>query len=177
MPPAAARDLVDSASVAASASAARPVRATGLDLGLATAGPGADYALGMDAPTYLSVHSAAADLAPPGGALLHLTRYLAPDEEPAAKHIKELERLADRLRPGWRDRVAQRQRLVGIAVAHDYPRWRNGGRRAPVVVEDMPGLFLAGDWVGDEGILSDAAAASATLAGREAAAYLSGVPA
>jgi hypothetical protein len=45
------------------------------------------------------------------------------------------------------------------------------------VVADAPGAFLAGDWVGDEGMLSDAAAASAVLAAREAAAFIAGVPA
>jgi phytoene dehydrogenase-like protein len=176
--PSVACELVDgSAQVAAAAQATRPVRAMCLDFGLANAGSGADYALGMDAPTYMSLHSAAATLAPPGGGLLQLARFLAPDEAPRSAHFEELEQLADRLRPGWREHVAQTQRLIGITVAHDYPRWRLGGRRASVVVADAPGLFLAGDWVGDEGMLSDAAAASAALAAREAAAFVAGVPA
>lgn len=176
--PSAAQELTHDAShIAAAASAAQPVRAMCLDLGLSAAGAGAEYALGMDAPTYLSLHSAVADLAPPGGGLLHLSRYLAPDEAPRAAHFTELEQMADRLRPGWRECVAQKQRLVGITIAHNSPRWRNSGRRAPVVVPDAPGLFLAGDWVGDEGILSDASAASAAVAAREAGAFLAGVPA
>jgi phytoene dehydrogenase-like protein len=176
--PEAARQLVTGAAeIAAAALAARPVRAMTLDLGLETVGAGAAYALGIDAPVYLSLHSAAAQLAPPAAGLLHLSRFLAPDEAPEAAHFGELERLADRVRPGWRERVAQRQRLVGITVAHDFPHWRRSGRRAPVVVADAPGLFLAGDWVGDEGLLSDAAAASAAVAAREAAAFVAGVPA
>ncbi|ATQ42862.1 phytoene desaturase family protein [Caulobacter mirabilis] len=176
--PAAASELVEGAqTVVAAARATRPVRTMGLDLGLAGVAPGPEYALGMDVPLYMSLHSAVADLAPPGGGLLHLGRYLAPDEAPDAGHIKALEQLADRLQPGWRDRLVHRQRLVGITVAHDLPHWRSGGRRAPVVVPDAPGLFLAGDWVGDEGLLSDASAASAVVAAREAAAFLSGVPA
>lgn len=178
VPPSAARDLApDSADVAAAAHATQPVRAMCLDVGLSPAGHGTEFALGIDAPTYLSLHSTAADLAPPGAGLLHLSRYLAPGEAPSASQLEELERLADRLRPGWRDRVAHRQRLVGITIAHDYPRWRAEGRRAPVVVSDAPGLFLAGDWVGDEGMLSDAAAASGAVAAREAAARLAGAPA
>ncbi len=176
--PAAAIELIeDSPAVAAAAQATRPVRTMGLDLGLASVTPGAEYALGMDVPLYMSLHSAVADLAPPGGGLLHLGRYLAPDEAPDAGHIRALEQLADRLQPGWRDRLIHRQRLVGITVAHDLPHWRSGGRRAPVVAPDAPGLFLAGDWVGDEGLLSDASAASAVVAAREAAAFLSGGPA
>ncbi len=176
--PEVARQLVrDSAEVTAAALAAQPVRAMTLDLGLETVGPGATYALGIDAPVYLSLHSVAAQLAPTGAGLLHLSRFLAPDEAPDAAHFRELERLADRVKPGWRERVAQRQRLVGITVAHDFPRWRCAGRLTPVVVGDAPGLFLAGDWVGDEGMLSDAAAASAAVASREAAAFVAGVPA
>jgi phytoene dehydrogenase-like protein len=177
-PSAAQHLLVDSAQVAAAASAARPLLAMSLDLGLArTSATGADFALGMDAPTYMSLHSAAAQLAPPGGGLLHLARYLAPEEAPCAAHIEELEQLADRLQPGWRHSVAQKQRLIGLTIAHDFPRWRRAGRRAPVVVADAPGLFLAGDWVGDEGMLSDAAAASAALAAREAIAFVGAVAA
>jgi phytoene dehydrogenase-like protein len=179
VPPAAARGLLPgSAHIAAGAGAAQPVRASCLDLGLASiADAVTDFALGMEAPTYLSLHSAVAQLAPPGQGLLHLARYLAPDEAPRAAHFEELEHLADRLRPGWRDSVAHRQRLIGLTVAHDYPRWRRGGGRTAVVVADAPGAFLAGDWVGDEGMLSDAAAASAVLAAREAAAFIAGVPA
>ncbi len=165
----------ESAHIAAAASAARPLRALCLDLGLSrVAGPGTEFALGIDSPLYASLHSAAAELAPPGGGLLHLARYLGPDEAPRAAHVVELEQLADRMQPGWRNNLVQQQRLVGLAIAHDFPRWQSGGRRAPVVVPDAPGLFLAGDWVGDEGMLSDAAAASALVAAREAAALLVG---
>jgi phytoene dehydrogenase-like protein len=176
VPPAVARELASSsAHVAAAAGSTKPLRAMCLDLGLTTVGSGAEFALGMDAPTYLSLHSAVAALAPPGGGLLHLSRYLAPGEAPEAAHFDELEQMADRLQPGWRDRIAQRQRLVGLQIVHDFPRWQSGGRRAPVLVPDAPGLFLAGDWVGDEGMLSDAAAASAGVAAREATAFLAGV--
>jgi len=44
-----------------------------------------------------------------------------------------------------------------------------GGRPA-VASSDRPGVLLAGDWVGPEGLLLDAVAASATEAGRQAAA-------
>jgi thioredoxin reductase len=36
--------------------------------------------------------------------------------------------------------------------------------RTPVVVADAPGLFLAGDWVGGEGLLADASCASGACA-------------
>ena len=38
--------------------------------------------------------------------------------------------------------------------------------RPSVTVSGAPGLLIAGDWVGDEGMLADAAVASGVLAGR-----------
>lgn len=175
VPPATARDLMaESVQVAAAAGAARSLRLVGLDLGLRSVPSSTAFALGMDRPVYLSLHSAIAGLTPAGGGLLHLARYLALDEAPQAAHIAQLEALADRLQPGWRECVVHKQRLVGVTVAHDLPHWRREGRRAAVVVRDAAGVFLAGDWVGEEGMLSDASAASAAVAAREAAAYLAG---
>ena len=45
------------------------------------------------------------------------------------------------------------------------------GRPGPAVA-DHPGLFIAGDWAGDRGLLADAAAASATEAMRHIAIHL-----
>jgi hypothetical protein len=36
--------------------------------------------------------------------------------------------------------------------------------RPDVALPDAPGLFIAGDWVGDEGMIADAAAASSVAA-------------
>ena len=64
--------------VAADRSAA--VYAACLDLGLSQLPePRHIFALGLDQPLYLSVHSSAARLAPGGGALVHILRYLQPD--------------------------------------------------------------------------------------------------
>lgn len=50
-----------------------------------------------------------------------------------------------------------------------------GLRGRPVAtVEDRPGAFLAGDWVGPEGLLADAAVASGVASGRAAAAVALG---
>ena len=59
---------------------------------------------------------------------------------------------------------------MGIIVAHDYPR--AGSSRAPIRIDGDPPLFLAGDWVGEEGMLSDASAASARAAALAALACL-----
>jgi hypothetical protein len=68
------------------------------------------------------------------------------------------------------DVVAQRF-LRRMVVTGGIPLADRGGApgRPGVVVSDVPGLFLAGDWVGDEGLLADAAVSSGVRAGRLAA--------
>lgn len=173
-PPKTAAKLVESsAHLEAAVSRTRPVRVVALDLALSDQSSGANFVLGFDEPTYLSVHSAVASLAPDGGAVVHLARYIAPRESPSPDHLEDLERLADRFRPGWRTAVVHQQRLSGATVAHDFPVWSNGGARAPVSLPDAPGVFLAGDWVGDVGMLADATAASARSAAAAATQFVS----
>jgi phytoene dehydrogenase-like protein len=73
----------------------------------------------------------------------------------------------DRLQPGWRDVVVRARFLPRLRVAHDLPSAAQGGLagRPGPAVPDVPGLFVAGDWVGGTGLLADASLASA----REAA--------
>jgi hypothetical protein len=75
----------------------------------------------------------------------------------------ELERVADLVHPGWRDELLLRRHLPKMtpigAIAS--PTRRPG-------VEVEPGLFAAGDWIGGEGWLVDAALASGTAAARAA---------
>lgn len=177
-PSEAIRIAASSKSLAAISSGLCPARLMGLDLGLSPGvGLRTNFALGMTEPTYMSVHSAVAKLAPEGGALVHLVRCLAPDEAPKGEAISELERLADDLAPGWRSHETRRQRLVGLTVTHDIPRWQAGGRRADGRVADAPGLYLAGDWVGEREMLADAAAASARAAAAQVLTFLAAVPA
>lgn len=159
-PPAEAAALApDVASLKEEAEAAVPVRANALDLALKALPQGAEgFVLGVDRPLYFSVHSKAARLAPEGGAVVHVAKYLPTHEQPGADAIEELEAFADIAMPGWRELEVRRQTLrgipvVGAVVRHDRPR-------ASVAVTDAPGLFVAGDWVGGEAMLSDAAAAS-----------------
>lgn len=136
---------------------ATPVRAACLDVALrALPVPRAVFALGIDEPTYFSVHSAYAKLAPEHGAVMHVARYLAPDE-PAGDRAG-LERVLDLLQPGWRDALAHARFLPSITVAHDLPR----ADRAAIDRGD--GTYLVGDWVGDDGMLADASLASARRA-------------
>lgn len=144
---------------------ARAIRANTLDLALSRMPDQAnDFALGIDSPFYLSVHSGSARLAPENGVLVHIAKYLAIDEEPSKDTVGELEAIADLVMPGWRELEVSRQKLRGMVVSHALPR--SDRLRAGVEVQGAPGLFLAGDWVGEEGMLADAAAASAIKAAR-----------
>ena len=139
----------------------RPVRAACLDLGLSSWPQGAaTFGIGVDKPLYYSVHSAAAKLAPEGTALIQLAKYLVGDGDAAADRA-ELERFADLLAPGWRDRVALSRFLPNMTVS--YAVATPEGRPA-VDVLSLSGIALAGDWVGDEVLLTDAAVSSALRA-------------
>lgn len=148
-----------------------PLRAAVLDVAL-SALPRADhpFVLGVDCPLYLSVHSIAADLAPEGGAVIHVAKYL--DGGPAdVEAIRgELEGLLDRAQPGWREVLVWKQFLPAMTVSHRIVTAAGGGMtgRPDSVVPGVDGLYLAGDWVGPEGMLSDAAFASARSAAMHA---------
>lgn len=138
-----------------------PVIASCLDVALSKLpDPRMLFALGVDRPLYFSVHSAFAQLTPKGGALLHAARYGGGTED-------ELEALVDEMQPGWRDLVVHRRFLPSMVVtnalteahAADAPRQR--------AATSVRGLYVAGDWVEEGGILSDAALSSARAAARQ----------
>ena len=152
-----------------------PVRAACLELGLlALPRPKNTFALGIDEPTYFSVHSAVAEgLAPSGGALIHCARYLAPKETPDRADLQsQLEAVVDSMQPGWRDHVGSQRLLTDLVVSHALVASDLGGQsgRPGPAVPGCAGLFVAGDWVGAKGQLADAALASGRAAGRGAAA-------
>lgn len=155
-------------SLARCAAEAIPVRAACLDLALSNLPkPKATFALGIDRPHYLSVHSAVARLAPEGSAMIHAAKYLPPDQDEASESVeRELESLLDLVQPGWRSVVVYRRFLPDMIVMNALPLASLGGTRGrpgPQVI-DVPGLFVAGDWVGEEGLLVDASLASARRA-------------
>ena len=172
-----AAELVDGDAqpcLAAVRAACLPVRAACLDLGLAALPrPKQIFALGVERALYFSVHSATArELAPVGTHLLQLARYLAPDESPSREEVEtELDAMLDVVQPGWRAHVLTRKVMRDLVVTHDVPQAARGGiaGRAPVAVDGVRGLFLAGDWVGPTGMLADASFASARAAGLAAA--------
>lgn len=149
-----------------------PVRAACLDLALESLPrPDTNFALGIDIPAYFSVHSGSARLAPKGQALIQVARYLAPGQEGGGEHEVELETLCDLVQPGWRDRLVYRRYLPRLTVYHDLVQARRGGLkgRPGSTVDSVAGLYVAGDWVGSQGVLADASLASGAEAARQAA--------
>lgn len=156
----------------------RPVTAACLDLALRSLpDPKRTFALGIDRPIYFAVHSAWAQLTPKGGALIHTVKYRretdALDAEiegtrgkrdtRSAADERELEALVDRMQPGWRDVLVHRRFLPAMTVSNALPE---AAIQRPSSATSIRGLYLAGDWVGDEGMLSDAALASARAASK-----------
>jgi phytoene dehydrogenase-like protein len=112
------------------------------------------FALGIDEPTYLSRHS------PPDqrdGFLLSLASYA---REPRAA----LETMADAVQPGWRDGVTFERFLPRMIPISAIATAAGGGLSGRPAVDRGDGLYLAGDWIGPEGWLVDAAIASGAAA-------------
>jgi phytoene dehydrogenase-like protein len=155
-----------------------PVRAATLDLALRRLPrPASTFALGVDEPLYASVHTAAARLAPAGGAVLHLARYLSARAPADAKAVeRQLADLAELLQPGWRNEVVAQRFLPDLVVSHALVRADRGGAvgRPGPLVPGLAGAFLAGDWVGPLGMLADTAVASAHQAAMLAIAHVKG---
>jgi phytoene dehydrogenase-like protein len=121
--------------------------------------------LGIDEPIYLSVPSAVADCAPDGGGVVHVGRYLRPGEE-RLDHRPQLEAVLDLHQPQWRDHVVDARYVPRSVVSGDHPRVATRGTagRPGVDIAGVTGLAVAGDWVGPQGVLGDAAIVSGASA-------------
>jgi phytoene dehydrogenase-like protein len=165
--PEVASRLIDTEETRRWAADAVPVRAACLDIGLRRLpSPRRTFALGLDEPVYFSDHSRVARVAPEGAHTVHIAKYLTPEDTDAAAHERQLEALADLVQPGWRDELAARRYLPNMTVVSTTPSPESGalaGRPGPGV-PGIAGLYVAGDWVGSEGWLADAALASARRA-------------
>jgi phytoene dehydrogenase-like protein len=112
------------------------------------------FALGVDKPTYLSRHS------PPkhrDGVLLTLASY-------AREPRQALEELADSVQPGWREQAILERFLPRMVAVSATPTPAGGGLAGRPAVDRGEGLYLAGDWIGSNGWLVDAALASGAAA-------------
>lgn len=150
------------------------VHAAALDLALTRVHDG--LVLGIDEPLYLSPHAPTAALAPTGAGLISLLRYV-PDSESVsagADHEQASEITTDRARLralaiqagiDSGDIVHERY-MHRLVVANGFPSAQSGGLhgRPSVEASGIDGVFIAGDWVGDQFQLADASSCSATAA-------------
>jgi len=146
----------------------KPVRAATLEVGLSRLpNPECTFVMGIGKPVYLSVHSKYARLAPDGGAMIHVMKCLGSLGEPSPeKDRAELNETLDVAQPRWRSAIAQERFLPNMVVSNALVTAVQGGTKGRPGPKShaIENLYLAGDWVGPEGLLSDASFASAKLA-------------
>ena len=141
----------------------KPIRLVCLDVALSSL-PDKDttFALGVDRPLYFSVHSEYAKLAPEGGALIHIAKYLGTSIEPKPREDEhELEQFLDLLQPGWREVLVKKRPLPNMVVCNAIVTAADGGLGGRPDTKIAENLYVVGDWVGKEGLLSNASVASA----------------
>jgi phytoene dehydrogenase-like protein len=181
VPPQAARELAPSnEALALFADTAIPAYAACLDIGVSKL-PYRQrrFGLGIDAPYYLSVHSLYAKLAPEGKTLISVAKYIpAGERSDAERDLRELEAFLDVVQPGWRALAEHRLYLPNMMVQSALPRADRGGiaGRPEPKVEGAEGLFIAGDWVGQGGWLTDGTLGSARQAAQAVTAWMAAAP-
>jgi phytoene dehydrogenase-like protein len=145
-----------------------------LDLGVSRV-PSPGYLLGVDEPIMGVTMSPPARQGPEGHAVVSAIRYVVTDPE---TDRQSLNTHVDRLGVAPNDIVAQRF-LARMVVSGAMPRAETGGLagRPRVTDSGQPGVLIAGDWVGPEGLLADASLASGHEAGRQALRALAHGPA
>lgn len=149
--------LPNDADAARWAAAAVPARAACLDLGVSELPhPERFNVQAIDAPLYFSNHSAYAALSPAGKHVLHLVRYLRPNEDGRALE-PELRAFLERIQPGVYDR-AEIKRFMPNLTVHNAVQ---AGTRAPGAHPAIAGLQLVGDWVDNPMCLLDGVLLSA----------------
>jgi phytoene dehydrogenase-like protein len=123
-------------------------------------------AFGIDEPLYLSPHAPAGNLAPAGMGMVHVARYGATTPDADRSRLQAFAATAG-IAPGD---VAASRFLPKMTVVTALPAVGAGlAGRPPVAVAGTPGLFVAGDWAGPTGWLSDASLSSGEQAGLLAA--------
>jgi len=149
------------------------VEASCLDLGLATT-MAEPILFGIDVPIYLVDHaSVAKGLAPAGGGLVHVAKYLELGEDTPADELRASLEEHARLAGIDLDAVVERRFLRRMTVVGATPSPATGGLAGRPGIDSTghPGVFVAGDWVGHRGWLTDCALSSGEAAGTAAARF------
>jgi phytoene dehydrogenase-like protein len=142
-----------------------PVTAACLDAGVRGV-PTPGYVVGIDDPIYGTVQSPPARQSPTGTSVVGIIRYgarsAAADRPDLEAHLQEMGVDGDS--------VVERRFLARMVVSGAMPIASTGGLagRPSITATGVPRVFLAGDWVGPEGLLADAALASGHAAARAA---------
>ncbi len=155
--PAAARALFPTDGVPRWSDVGEPVYAACLDSGVRTP-PTPGYVLGLDEPVYATTQSPPARQAPPGAAVVAVLRYgtrAADIDRPDLARYRSIAGVAT-------DDVVVDRFLARMVVTGAMPLAANGGLRGrPTIASTgFDDVFVAGDWVGDVGLLADASLAS-----------------
>ena len=99
---------------------------------------------------------------------MSLIKYYNPVLE--MNHIRDdkeqLESTMELLHPNWKREVVAQQYLPKITVVHDFPHIDRVEKAALIYLKCR--VYVAGDWVGHDEVLADAAIAS----GKRAALYI-----
>jgi phytoene dehydrogenase-like protein len=152
------------------------IEAACLDLALSAA-PEVPFVLGLDTPHYLSQHNPPARLVSGGSPrwVVHVARYLAAEDSASpADQRRELELHAAHAGIASAHitdaRYLHRMTVTGAVVMAAH-----GGLAGRPAVDDSghDDVYIAGDWVGAEGQLADAALASASVAAQRVMAKVS----
>jgi len=125
------------------------------------------FAIGLDEPLYFSNHSVSVKLSEDPIHILHAMKYNGSNSNSNAEvDEKRLSQLMDLLQPNWKSEIVATRFSANVLIAHDLRTVQHHGYGvAPgPCVPEVKGLYVAGDWVGKEGRLVDAAMASAKLA-------------
>ncbi len=140
-----------------------PCTAACLDLGVSRV-PEPGYVLGLDDPVYTTVQSPPGRQAPEGQAVVAAIRYGARSAEEDRPQLEQLV-LEAGVQPG---EIVTKRFQARLPVTGAIPRALSGGLAGRPGVGDtgVPGVTMAGDWVGPVGLLADAALASGNAAGR-----------
>ena len=147
------------------------VEASTLELGL-TRPLEHPVVFGIDPPIYLVDHAVSAKgLAPAGGGMVHVLRYLELGEQTPADELRASMEEHARISGVDFATIEEQRFLRRMTVAGATPTPANGGLagRPGVDSPGVDGLYVAGDWVGPTGWLADAVFASGAAAGAAAA--------
>jgi phytoene dehydrogenase-like protein len=146
-----------------------PQRAAALDVALRGRWTAPDLVLDLDEPIYLTVQSNyAANRAPVDHCLVSTMWYRrSTDDALAPAQLRaRLEAAIDRWLPDRAARTIEARFMPDLEVTGDLPRPSHARAAVAPDPERAPELWLAGDWVGREGLLGDVALASARAAAR-----------